>query len=362
MTDRRGRIYRILKERLGRWAARLEPRWRVVFPCLGPCGQASQEKGSLIPEPGGRESLKGILMPLENLLDSRETGSGADSRPLLVWGVRPCDMKGAELIDRIFADRLEDTFYSRRRSTMVFAGFACASRGPACFCHLVGVDRTSAHGMDMVLLDRGDELLVQAVTEEGEAMVKAGADLLEEAGRAARAQMDEALESARREDRQKAAGAREGRTVERVTQELEGRWKDRLWEKIADTCLGCGVCSFVCPLCWCFDVRDVAEDVVCGMEGGRPKPAEVCESAGRNVRIRCWDSCQLGHYGRMAGGGNPYADAGARVRHRIYHKFSYIPKEYGLLGCTGCGRCVQACPSGLDVRAILNELAGEEKP
>jgi hypothetical protein len=210
MTDRRGRIYRISKERLGHWAARLEPRWRVIFPCLGPCGQASQEKGSLIPEPGGRESIKGILMPLENLLESRETGSETDSRPLLVWGVRPCDMKGAELMDRIFADRLEDTFYARRRGAMVFAGFTCASRGPACFCHLLGVDRTSARGMDMVLVEVGDELLVEAVTEAGEAIIKTGGDLLEDAGHEAMAGLDADLEGARREDREQAAAEWKG--------------------------------------------------------------------------------------------------------------------------------------------------------
>jgi ferredoxin len=300
-------------------------------------------------------------MPLEDLLGSGDAGGDAEARPFLVWGARPCDMKGVELVDRVFTDRLEDPAYARRRSGMAFAGFVCASRGPSCFCHLLGVDRTSAEGMDIMLVEEGDGLLVIALTDAGERMVKAGGDLLEDAGDAGRAGMDAVLEKARREDRESAGRAWGGRTLEHVTRGLEGRWKSGLWSRIADTCLACGVCSFVCPLCWCFDVRDLDGDMVRCLEGGKPQPVEDREPAGGNVRIRCWDSCQLGHYGRMAGGGDPYADAGARVRHRIFHKLSYIPREYGLPGCTGCGRCVQACPSGLDVREILSALAAEEE-
>ena len=32
--------------------------------------------------------------------------------------------------------------------------------------------------------------------------------------------------------------------------------KTEFWEKVSDACLSCGVCTFVCPTCYCFDICD----------------------------------------------------------------------------------------------------------
>jgi predicted aldo/keto reductase-like oxidoreductase len=46
-----------------------------------------------------------------------------------------------------------------------------------------------------------------------------------------------------------------------------------------------------------------------------------------------------------------------RWRQRFMHKFSYIPYLHGLLGCTGCGRCLEACPSRIDIREVVKYVA-----
>ena len=38
------------------------------------------------------------------------------------------------------------------------------------------------------------------------------------------------------------------------------------------------------------------------------------------------------------------------------HKFSYFPQNYGTLGCVGCGRCLDNCPAGVDIREIIQQI------
>ncbi|HEC83419.1 MAG TPA: hypothetical protein ENI46_02895, partial [Firmicutes bacterium] len=45
-----------------------------------------------------------------------------------------------------------------------------------------------------------------------------------------------------------------------------------------------------------------------------------------------------------------------RFRHRYYHKLDYFPKTYGFEACTGCGRCIVACPGKIDMRKVLKEV------
>ncbi|MDD3678762.1 MAG: 4Fe-4S dicluster domain-containing protein, partial [Patescibacteria group bacterium] len=53
-----------------------------------------------------------------------------------------------------------------------------------------------------------------------------------------------------------------------------------IWSELSKKCFGCGICSYVCPLCYCYDVKD--------------KPEFGAESCG--VRCRTWDSCLLKNF------------------------------------------------------------------
>jgi len=62
----------------------------------------------------------------------------------------------------------------------------------------------------------------------------------------------------------------------------------------------------------------------------------------------------------MAGGENmkisPRPELRSRLANRILHKFVYSPQQYGMLGCVGCGRCVDACPGAIDIRKVVEDL------
>ena len=57
-----------------------------------------------------------------------------------------------------------------------------------------------------------------------------------------------------------------------------------------------------------------------------------------------------------ASGHNPRPDQAARWRQRTMHKFEYLPRNVGLYGCVGCGRCVLSCPVRLDIRQVLRRV------
>jgi len=101
--------------------------------------------------------------------------------------------------------------------------------------------------------------------------------------------------------------------------------------------LACGTCTYVCPQCHCFNIEDRLL-----LDGGE--------------RVRAWDSCMYPGFTIQASGHNPRPDQAARWRQRIMHKFEYLPRNVGLYGCVGCGRCILSCPVQLDIRQVLDRV------
>ena len=116
-------------------------------------------------------------------------------------------------------------------------------------------------------------------------------------------------------------------------------FEHKYWYRLGDRCLSCRLCTYVCPTCRCFDVRD---------QETRSKGIE---------RLRAWDSCVAENYRRIAGGHNPCPTKAERLRNRFYCKFCYYPQDYGPVACVGCGRCITQCPVNIDIAEVLEGVA-----
>ena len=123
---------------------------------------------------------------------------------------------------------------------------------------------------------------------------------------------------------------------------LDQIFENKFWEEIAKRCLGCGICTYLCPTCHCFDIQD--------------------EKKGKHgARIRVWDSCMYSEYTKQASGYNPRLYQMNRFRNRVYHKFNYFPKNSQVFGCVGCGRCIIECPVNIDIIETINDAWKVEK-
>ena len=241
--------------------------------------------------------------------------------PKVVFGVRPCDARGALAIDALFLNKDPvDGQYARHREATTLIGLACPQMWESCFCTVVGGAPNGTEGLDILLTEVDGGYAAQAITEKGEALA-AGMPSTEQ---------DVTLPDPQLTD---------GLPTLRPSKEWKARFDELYWERVSDRCLGCRVCTFVCPACRCFDVRD---EIV-----SRGPGQQTVE------RLRAWDACTVSAYRRIAGGHNPRPTQHMRLRNRFYCKFMYYPEDFGPLGCVGCGRCVDACPVGIDILEVV---------
>lgn len=272
-------------------------------------------------------SLKeAFFPPTERLFNIHKTGQQVvleENYPdweTVVFGVRPCDARGAQLLDCLFLDTNPvDPFYARRRQNTTLIGLACRELGPSCFCSSTGGGPDASSGVDIMLYEVDEGYQVEAVTEKGRFLIPGGE--WKEIECSHEQSVGESLDF---------SGIKWQRII-----------KDDYWEAISERCLSCRACAYVCPTCRCFAIRD-----------------EVLQP-GQFERIRCWDSCAGENYRRVAGGHRARPDKGDRLRNRILCKAYYFSEQYnpaGGIACTGCGRCIDACPAGVDIREIFADM------
>lgn len=284
-----------------------------------------------------RWSPKEYLFPrTETLFSFSMTGGNVklqeppvDETEQVLMGVRPCDAAGLARLDAVFLGGEVDSFYAARRARSTVVSLACDAAEADCFCTAVGGSPAGEAGSDVQIVQVGESWLVRPLTEKGEAAT---------AGLGARAKT-----SAEDWGRAQQASERVAETIRRspIAREwasvLESSFNLPLWEALGRKCVGCSICSYVCPSCSCFDVQDQG-NAWCG------------------ERCRSWDACTFGLFTRHASGHNPRDTQGARFRQRVLHKFAYFAEANGEFMCVGCGRCVKQCPVGMNIHDSVQSV------
>ena len=94
--------------------------------------------------------------------------------------MKACDIKGVEVLDKVFLADPIDTFYAARRDHGIIVAMACHEPEESCFCKVFGVDCADPEksAADVAVWMLGDDLIWKAITEKGEALTKAVESLL----------------------------------------------------------------------------------------------------------------------------------------------------------------------------------------
>ena len=250
------------------------------------------------------------------------------SKERVLLGVRPCDARANRLLDNVFARRdYEDVYYTHKRENSVIIGLGCSRPLSTCFCSSFGGGPFSKEGLDVLLIDIGDKYIVDVVTDKGSEILT---DKLTDATEEEQELGDKIKSEAEKRIKSKAE-------IEGIKEKLDTMFENVLWDRLSERCIGCGVCSYLCPTCHCFDIAD-----------------EAVDSEGK--RVRNWDSCMFPLFTLHTSGHNPRPTGKERVRQRIMHKFNYFTENYDEPACVGCGRCIMNCPVNIDVRKVLEEI------
>lgn len=257
-----------------------------------------------------------------------------DVEDFVIFGVRACDARGFTAIDNVYLNMNPvDSYYKNRREHGTVIVLACNEPVKTCFCSTFGIDASLAKPAGDVSCWLADgKYYFEANTDKGKAFVENAKSALEDADTSA-------VEACRKDIAEK---------VEKLPfahldlSKFQGKdmlkiFNSKIWDKVSEPCVGCGTCTYVCPTCMCFDVRDFATS-----NGVR--------------QIRCWDSCMYNDFTQMAAE-NPRHTQKERSRQRFMHKLMYYPMAHdGMFSCVGCGRCVENCPVNMNIVKVIKAV------
>jgi len=258
-------------------------------------------------------------------------------KPYCIVGVKACDLKGLQIQDYVFENHdYQDPFYIDMRKNNLIISADCTSTIDTCFCLALDVKPYPLENFDINLSVVGEDFVVEVGSQKGKILIEKYSSLFEE--------VKEEFISQRDKQRKKVINGVEKNIKQNDIPHqdsfkniIERGYESNIWADEANNCVECGACNTICPTCHCFLLYDQ-------------------KSENKMARLRIWDSCMIKDFAQVAGGANPRPELWMRLRNRFEKKFDFFPKVANIYACTGCGRCISACPAKIDIRKILNGL------
>lgn len=264
---------------------------------------------------------KYLFLPWEEIFKlNRQTGelkAASYRKDLLLFGLDLADLKALVYLDQIMKTPDPDFYYWQRRERAVVVG-------------LIDVSVDLPPGGDLILEKiSGKYYRALPVSPRGKALLSSSlfksVKVKPRRYAAKRDKLKELLQDA-----------------ELLSQAVAWSVGHKVWDELAEQCLGCGVCTYACPICHCFSLEDRM-----ALDG------QTC------TRCRYWDACTLPGFARVAGGHNFHKSLKERYYNWFYHKFVRAYREYGQPQCVACQRCRDQCPAGIDIEKILSKIVGD---
>lgn len=269
--------------------------------------------------------------------DFRNDVPNSNTKPYAIIGVKSCDLKGFKIQDYVFKDHdYIDPFYIRNRKRNLVISADCTCAIDTCFCLALGIKPHPQEDFDINLSEVRGGFVVEPGSQKGQTIIDEKPRLFQEARKELIAEKESIRDKVVKEVEK---NIRENNIPRQESFKgiIEKNYDSNIWNDEAKTCVECGACNMICPTCHCFLLYDQKDEK-------------------KMARLRIWDSCMLKDFARVAGGANPREKLWMRLRNRFEKKFDFFPKVADVYACTGCGRCVTACPAKIDIRKVLNKL------
>ncbi len=328
------------------WVALLNTQYRIVGPTKK-FGQFVFDEIHSIDDlhlespPSILPPKKYLMPPREVLLEYRMDGSrmkvAQTAEPTVILGLHTCDIHAIKLLDHVFSEGYVEQHYQAHRDQTYLVSIECLSPCTKhSFCRDMGTAST-ADGYDLHMLDLGDVYAIDVNTRKGTKLLEDCYQVFDSLP-----PDEELLNQVLHEKWQKFEYRLDFDIVE-MSDLLKRGYSSDLWHDLGERCLACGMCTQVCPTCYCFDVADEADLL---LQQGQ--------------RTRRWDSCQVNTFAEVAGGHDFRAKLAARQRHRFMRKGRYQIDAFDMVGCVGCGRCATSCLVHITPIEVFNELHRRE--
>lgn len=241
-----------------------------------------------------------------------EVNADIGRKKRILFGVRPCDVNGLLVLDRLFIKSIKDPYYSAgRKGTMIFA-VECEKTGPNCMCKDFGTEKVES-GFDLLFRPSADGFYVIPGSAKGRMI--------------AEKHMKEYKETVPEQKKLVMKKRFPLAKAEKIIPSIRG---DKRWEDVAKRCLSCAGCTISCPTCHCFEVSD------------------SIDFEGHSERKKFWTSCMHRSFTSVAKGHAFRSPRTERIKQFVYHKLMYYRQRHDSNLCVGCGRCVSVCPSEID--------------
>lgn len=277
---------------------------------------------------------KFFFPPKESLFkidkDLNISSCSIDNDFYILFGLHPCDLHGIDILDRAFSYKEKDSFYWRRRERIGIIGYSCLP-DKYCLCKSMHTDFIESV-YDIFLYTLDNVYMVTVRTALGDDMVRLKPELFKECTE---------MDIAEYKERIKIRDSKFIKIIDitNLAELLTLEYKSEIWEAYSKKCLFCSSCVMVCPTCQCFDIYD-SSDLISEYP----------------IRWRRWDACMRKDFALIAGGHNFRGGRAERFRFRYLHKEIGFGDEHGNPSCTGCGRCSETCPAGIDMSEVVRRI------
>jgi sulfhydrogenase subunit beta (sulfur reductase) len=304
------------------------------------------------------KSPKEFFFPqVEEILRFSETGEVTDEannqffdKETVLFGVKPCDLEAFKVLNAVFTKgSFVDIFFVKHLMNTVIIGLGCIKEKPGCFCGERRINKNYSKDCDVFFTDIGDYYLVETITGKGEEllekhfkkyMVKVFSDADTSGGIKNELDLVDIEHKTMNSCSDSTVNDADAKKMLEVNADENILFNNFDWDRVSETCMGCGICTYICPTCHCFDFKDISHK-------------------GTATRYRCWDSCMYPKFTLHASGHNPRPSKKERFRQRVMHKYVYVKKNFGYTACTGCGRCIRSCPAGVNIRTVVKKIMEE---